>query len=150
MIALPKRSRPNINADINIVPYIDVMLVLLVIFMMTTPIIEQGMEVKLPEGPANVLDYSDGPQPTVITIDSKNRYFINSLVEINNENTDDIEPVSLTVIVNQVVARMNVYPDMAVVLRGDKSADYGILYSLMLQLKANGVDKVSFSSENPN
>jgi biopolymer transport protein TolR len=150
MIALPKRSRPNINADINIVPYIDVMLVLLVIFMMTTPIIEQGMEVKLPEGPANVLDYSDGPQPTVITIDSKNRYFINSLVEINNENTDDIEPVSLTIIVNQVVARMNVYPDMAVVLRGDKSADYGILYSLMLQLKANGVDKVSFSSENPN
>jgi biopolymer transport protein TolR len=150
MIALPKRSRPDINADINIVPYIDVMLVLLVIFMMTTPIIEQGMEVKLPEGPANVLDYSDGPQPTVITIDSKNRYFINSLVEINNENTDDIEPVSLTVIVNQVVARMNVYPDMAVVLRGDKSADYGILYSLMLQLKANGVDKVSFSSENPN
>ena len=150
MIALPKRSRPNINADINIVPYIDVMLVLLVIFMMTTPIIEQGMEVKLPEGPANVLDYSDGPQPTVITIDSKNRYFINSLVEINNEDTDDIEPVSLTVIVNQVVARMNVYPDMAVVLRGDKSADYGVLYSLMLQLKANGVDKVSFSSENPN
>jgi biopolymer transport protein TolR len=150
MIELPRRSRPATNADINIVPYIDVMLVLLVIFMMTTPIIEQGMEVKLPEGPAHVLDYSDGPQPTVITIDSKNRYFINSLVEINNEDTDDIEPVSLTVIVNQVVARMNVYPDMAVVLRGDKSADYGILYSLMLQLKANGVDKVSFSSENPN
>jgi len=150
MIELPRRSRPDIHADINIVPYIDVMLVLLVIFMMTTPIIEQGMEVKLPEGPANVLDYSDGLQPTVITIDSKNRYFINSLVEINNKNTGDIEPVSLTIIVNQVVARMNVYPDMAVVLRGDKSADYGILYSLMLQLKANGVDKVSFSSENPN
>ena len=150
MIALPKRSRPDINADINIVPYIDVMLVLLVIFMMTTPIIEQGMEVKLPEGPANVLDYSDGPQPTVITIDSKNRYFINSLVEINNENTDDIEPVSLTVIVNQVVARMNVYPDMAVVLRGDKSADYGTLFRLMSELKSKGIDKVSFSSKNPN
>ena len=150
MIELPRRSRPATNADINIVPYIDVMLVLLVIFMMTTPIIEQGIEIELPVSPANVLDYSDGPQPTVITIDSKNRYFINSLVEINNENTDDIEPVSLTIIVNQVVARMNVYPDMAVVLRGDKSADYGILYSLMLQLKANGVDKVSFSSENPN
>ena len=48
MIALPKRSRPATNADINIVPYIDVMLVLLVIFMMTTPIIEQGVEVDLP------------------------------------------------------------------------------------------------------
>jgi len=45
MIELPRRSRPDINADINIVPYIDVMLVLLVIFMMTTPIIEQGVEV---------------------------------------------------------------------------------------------------------
>ena len=44
MIELPKRARPDTNADINIVPYIDVMLVLLVIFMMTTPIIEQGME----------------------------------------------------------------------------------------------------------
>ena len=48
MIALPKRARPDTNADINIVPYIDVMLVLLVIFMMTTPIIEQGIEVDLP------------------------------------------------------------------------------------------------------
>jgi len=47
MIELPKRSRPDIHADINIVPYIDVMLVLLVIFMMTTPIIEQGVEVDL-------------------------------------------------------------------------------------------------------
>ena len=47
--------------------------------MMTTPIIEQGMEVKLPEGPANALDYSDGPQPTVITIDSKNRYLLYQL-----------------------------------------------------------------------
>ena len=49
MIALPKRARPDTNADINIVPYIDVMLVLLVIFMMTTPIIEQGIEVDLPK-----------------------------------------------------------------------------------------------------
>ena len=47
MIELPKRSRPDIHADINIVPYIDVMLVLLVIFMMTTPIIEQGVELSL-------------------------------------------------------------------------------------------------------
>jgi biopolymer transport protein TolR len=47
MITLPKRSRANIDANINIVPYIDVMLVLLVIFMMTTPIIEQGIEIDL-------------------------------------------------------------------------------------------------------
>ena len=73
MIALPKRSRPNINADINIVPYIDVMLVLLVIFMMTTPIIEQGVEVDLPpEGPAKMyLNILMEQQPTIITIDRR-------------------------------------------------------------------------------
>jgi biopolymer transport protein ExbD len=49
-----------------------------------------------------------------------------------------------------VIARMNIYPDMVVVLKGDKSSDYGTVYSLMLQLKSNGIDKVSFSSENPN
>ena len=150
MIELPKRARPATNADINIVPYIDVMLVLLVIFMMTTPIIEQGMEVNLPEGPATMLDYSDGPQPTVITVDDENRYYINSLLDAGIEEIGDTEPVSLTVVVNQVIARMNVYPDMVVVLKGDKSADYGTVYSLMLQLKVNGIDKVSFSSENPN
>ena len=71
MIALPKRARPATNADINIVPYIDVMLVLLVIFMMTTPIIEQGMEIDLPEGPTEPLNFSDGPQPTVISVTSE-------------------------------------------------------------------------------
>ena len=150
MIELPKRARPATNADINIVPYIDVMLVLLVIFMMTTPIIEQGMEVNLPEGPATMLDYSDGPQPTVITVDGENRYYINSLLDAGIEEIGDTEPVSLSVVVNQVIARMNIYPDMVVVLKGDKSADYGTVYSLMLQLKTNGIDKVSFSSENPN
>ena len=91
MIELPKRARPATNADINIVPYIDVMLVLLVIFMMTTPIIEQGMEVNLPEGPATMLDYSDGPQPTVITVDGENRYYINSLLDVGIEEVGDID-----------------------------------------------------------
>ncbi len=78
MIELPKRARPNIDAQINIVPYIDVMLVLLVIFMMTTPIIEQGIEVDLPSAEAEMVDFSEH-QPTVITIDKTGRYFINSL-----------------------------------------------------------------------
>jgi len=150
MIELPKRARPATNADINIVPYIDVMLVLLVIFMMTTPIIQQGMEVDLPEVPTETLNFSDGPQPTVITVTSDKKLYINSLLDVGIEEIGDTEPVSLSVVVNQVIARMNIYPDMVVVLKGDKSADYGTVYSLMLQLKANGIDKVSFSSENPN
>ena len=79
MIELPKRSRPDIHADINIVPYIDVMLVLLVIFMMTTPIIEQGVEVDLPSAPANVVDYQD-QTPSVISVDADGNYFINTKI----------------------------------------------------------------------
>ena len=97
-----------------------------------------------------MIDYSDGPRPTVISVDGENRYYINSLLDEGIEEIGDSEPVSLSVVVNQVIARMNVYPDMVVVLKGDKSSDYGTVYSLMLQLKANGIDKVSFSSENPN
>ena len=152
MIALPKRSRPIINADINIVPYIDVMLVLLVIFMMTTPIIEQGMEVDLPVGPATMLDYSDGPQPTVITVDGNNNYYINSFEDTGVEEIDVSDAVSLEYVVNMVIGRLSVegFRDMAIVLKGDKSADYGTLFRLMSELKSKGIDKVSFSSKNPN
>ena len=150
MIALPKRARPDTNADINIVPYIDVMLVLLVIFMMTTPIIEQGMEVELPKGPATPLDYSDGPQPTVISIDDNNIYYINSLLDDSMKQIGDTDPLKINDIVNRMIARMNENPNRAVVIKGDRSSDYGVVYNLMLELKSLGIDKVSFSSENPN
>ena len=150
MIELPKRARPDTNADINIVPYIDVMLVLLVIFMMTTPIIEQGMEVELPKGPATPIDYSDGPVPTVISIDDDNNYYINSLLDDSMEQIGETDPLGINDIVNRMIGRMNQNPNRAVVIKGDKSSDYGVVYNLMLELKSLGIDKVSFSSENPN
>ena len=89
MIELPKRSRPDIHADINIVPYIDVMLVLLVIFMMTTPIIEQGVEVDLPSAPASVVDYQD-QQPSIISVDVDGNYFINPMTSPGVEEIEDL------------------------------------------------------------
>ena len=79
MIELPKRSRPDIHADINIVPYIDVMLVLLVIFMMTTPIIEQGVEVDLPSAPATVLLIIVDQRLQSFQLDVDGNYYINSM-----------------------------------------------------------------------
>ena len=150
MIELPKRARPDTNADINIVPYIDVMLVLLVIFMMTTPIIEQGMEVELPEGPATMIDYSDGPRPTVISVDSENRYYINSLLDEGIEEIGDSEPVSLNVVVNQVLARREIWPDMQVFVRGDVEADFGKVLGVIAELEYKGIEKLGFMTENPN
>ena len=123
MIELPKRSRPDIHADINIVPYIDVMLVLLVIFMMTTPIIEQGVEVDLPSAPANTVDYQD-QTPSVISVDADGNYFINTMAGPGLEDSENYEPVSLNVAINQILARKEIYPDMQVFVRGDKKVEY--------------------------
>ena len=150
MIELPKRSRPDIHADINIVPYIDVMLVLLVIFMMTTPIIQQGMEVDLPQGPASALDFSDGTQPIVITVDKNNNYYLNSIFDEGTKEVDETKAVDLNFIVNEVYAKQQIWPEIAIILQGDKRAEYGTLFKLMSVLKSNGIDKVSFSSEDPN
>jgi biopolymer transport protein TolR len=149
MIELPSRSRPNVNADINIVPYIDVMLVLLVIFMMTTPIIEQGVEVDLPQTDANIVEYTKD-QPTVITIDKQGDYYINSLEDATAEMTEEGEKVSINIAVNRVIARLQIWPEMKVFVRGDKNVDYGSVVELMALLQQNGVDKVGIVTENPN
>ena len=149
MIELPSRSRPNVNADINIVPYIDVMLVLLVIFMMTTPIIEQGVEVDLPQTDANIVEYTKD-QPTVITIDKQGDYYINSLEDATAEITEEGEKVSINIAVNRVIARLQIWPEMKVFVRGDKNVDYGSVVELMALLQQNGVDKVGIVTENPN
>jgi len=150
MIELPRRSRPDIHADINIVPYIDVMLVLLVIFMMTTPIIQQGMEVDLPKGKATPMDFSDGQQPIVISVDRNNKYYLSSLFDESTKEVDETQSVSITYIVQELLAKQIVFPDIPIILAGDTKADYGALFRLMSELKANGVNKVSFSSEDPN
>ena len=149
MIELPKRARPDTNADINIVPYIDVMLVLLVIFMMTTPIIEQGIEVDLPEAPATMVEYED-QQPTVITIDKDGNYYINSMMDPGIEDPGNTKMVSLNVIVNQVLARREIWPDMQVFVRGDEDADYGKVLGVIAELEYKGIEKLGFMTENPN
>ena len=149
MIELPKRSRPATNADINIVPYIDVMLVLLVIFMMTTPIIEQGIEVDLPEAPATMVEYED-QQPTVITIDKDGNYYINSMMDPGIEDPGTTEVVSLNIVVNQVLARREIWPDMQVFVRGDVDADFGKVLGVIAELEYKGIEKLGFMTENPN
>ncbi len=149
MIELPSRSRPNVNADINIVPYIDVMLVLLVIFMMTTPIIEQGVEVELPQTDANIVEYTKD-QPTVITIDKQGDYYINSLEDATAEMTEEGEKVSINIAVNRVIARLQIWPEMKVFVRGDRNVDYGSVVELMAVLGRNGVEKVGIITETEN
>lgn len=144
MIELPQRTRPAIDAQINIVPYIDVMLVLLVIFMMTTPIIEQGIEVDLPTSEtAKAVDFTE-QQPTIVTIDRDGKYSINSL-----SAPLSAEHLPLGRIAARVQARMQRYPQMKVFVQGDEQAAYGKVIELMSFLQKNGVDKIGIVTESP-
>ena len=147
MIELPKRARPEIDAQINIVPYIDVMLVLLVIFMMTTPIIEQGIDVDLPAAEAQMVDFTE-QQPTIITINRAGEYFINSMADEGAEVSTG-ERLSLGRIAARVQARLQIFPQMKVFVRGDREVAYGSVISLMSFLQKNGVEKVGIVTESP-
>ena len=150
MIELPKRSRPDIHADINIVPYIDVMLVLLVIFMMTTPIIEQGVEVDLPTGEATTPEYVE--YRSVVTVNVEGNYYLNSM--LNNEGieeTDDLTAIDLQEAVNTIIARKRIYPEMQVFVRGDREVNFQQVMDIVTSLKQFEVlDKVGFMTANPN
>ncbi|BAS68064.1 protein TolR [Bathymodiolus septemdierum thioautotrophic gill symbiont] len=140
MITLPKRTRRDVDTHINIVPYIDVMLVLLVIFMMTTPIIEQGIEVDLPSGNSKSVDFSE-QEPSIITINRDGEYFINSMTG------DKPERLSAGKIAARVQARMQIFPTMKVFVRGDREVAYGAVIALMSFLQKNGVGKIGIVTE---
>ena len=134
-----------IDAQINIVPYIDVMLVLLVIFMMTTPIIEQGIDVDLPAAEAKIVDFTE-QQPTIITINRAGEYFINSMAD-ESIDVSSGEHLPLSRIAARVQARLQVFPQMKVFVRGDREVAYGSVIALMSFLQKNGVDKVGIVTE---
>jgi biopolymer transport protein TolR len=126
------------------------MLVLLVIFMMTTPIIEQGVEVDLPSAPANVVDYQE-QTPSVISVDADGNYFINTMAGPGVEDLENYEPVSLNVAINQILARKEIYPDMQVFVKGDKKVEYEKVIEIIAILKQySKIDKVGFMTDNPN
>ena len=151
MIELPKRTRPAIDAQINIVPYIDVMLVLLVIFMLATPIIQQGIEVDLPTAEAQAVDFSEHP-PIIITIDEKGDYFISSLDLFDDESAElsQGERFLPKTIAKIVKARMEELEQTKVFVKGDKNVPYGKVVEMMSLLQnEGGVGKIGVMTESP-
>ena len=134
-----KKHKPV--AEINVVPYIDVMLVLLIIFMITAPIIQQGVEIDLPQANANPLPPEQN-EPLVLSVSKTGEYFLNI--------GDDLDkPVSAQLVVNRVAAIIKYRPDTPVLVRGDYSVDYGSVTTAMVLLQNAGVDKVGLMTEQP-
>ncbi len=126
-------------SEINVVPYIDVMLVLLIIFMITAPLIQQGVEIQLPEASANPLP-PDQKEPVVLSVNSKGEYFLNI-----GDSKD--KPIATQDLVNRVAAVVKYRPDTPVLVRGDHAVDYGSVTNAMVLLQSAGVDKIGLMTD---
>jgi len=135
------RARGNRRAisDINVVPYIDVMLVLLIIFMITAPIVQQGVEVELPQATANSLP-PDDREPVILSVSKSGAYYLN--IGDNRE-----KPASDEEVIHRVAIVMKTHPETPVLVRGDTAVDYGAVTRAMVLLQSAGVAKVGLMTE---
>jgi len=135
-----QRVRRRKVAEINVVPYIDVMLVLLIIFMVTAPLITQGVKVDLPQAEAEPLDKDTKP-PLVASVDAQGRYYITL-------GSNDKEPLSAEEVATLVKAHLIVNPDTPVVVNGDGAVSYNAVIQLMVLLQTvAGVPSVGLMTD---
>ena len=133
------RFRKRRMSEINVVPYIDVMLVLLVIFMVTAPLLSQGVDVDLPEADAKVIDTKQ-QEPVIVSIDKNGKFYLNL-----GKNPD--KPIKAKDLVKKVSIVMRKRKQSTIYVRGDKKASYGEVVSVMALLQKAGVGNVGLMTD---
>ncbi len=134
-----ERKRRKLNADINVVPYIDVMMVLLVIFMITAPMMTQGVDVDLPVVGGDPVDNRD-QEPLIISVTATGEYFI-------DVGGDPMKAVSLQDVAERTGKILTTNPAKQVLVRGDKAVRYERVVELMARLQAVGAPSVGLVTE---
>ena len=135
-----KHRRRKPMGEINVVPYIDVTLVLLIIFMITTPMLQTGVEVDLPQAESAMVEQKEGEPPIVISIKEQGEYYINT----DGQNDERIEP---EVINDRVAVVLSNKPGTQVLISADKGVDYGTVVTVMAALKNAGVPTVGLMTK---
>ncbi|NKN34545.1 protein TolR [Marichromatium bheemlicum] len=128
------RSRRRLVAEINVVPYIDVMLVLLVIFMVTAPMITMGVKVNLPRAQAGAVTSESGDS-VVISVDQFGDYY----VDLGEEREQAVSEEALFERISKV---LNYAPQTPVLVKGDSAVDYGRVVNAMVIAQAAGAAEV--------
>ena len=136
---MAKAARRKTMSEINVVPYIDVMLVLLVIFMVTAPLMTQGIKVELPAADSEAIEVSDPDDFLVVSIDAEGRYFLN----IGEKET----PMSLETMALQTEKVVTAQPSIKVLIEGDQAVTYGYVMSAMDRLKNAGIEDVGLVTQ---
>jgi biopolymer transport protein TolR len=134
-MAFETRSQNSSISQINVVPLVDVMLVLLVIFMVTAPILQQGVSIELPQAKAGAL--SGEEEQLVVTVDKKGTIFLNDNV------------IALADLGAKLEAVTRLKPDKQVFLRADRSVSYGEVVQVMAAVKGAGVQSLGMITELP-
>jgi biopolymer transport protein TolR len=136
--------RRRLMGEINVVPYIDVMLVLLIIFMITAPLLTEGVKVQLPKAGARPIppEMMKDTKPIVLSIDEHARLFL-------NYNRPEDEPISAEKVEAEAAAVLRRAPETVVLVKGDYRVAYGEVVRAMTILQRAGADKVGFVTESP-
>ena len=133
-------QRRKLIGEINVVPYIDVMLVLLVIFMVTAPLLTQGVKVELPKAGAEPIDDVPNHPPLIVSVDAAGNLYI-------NVGDDEDEPVSGKDIVARTGAVLRNRPETPVLVKADRAVQYGFVIGAMVLLQQGGAEKVGFVTD---
>ena len=135
-----KKRKPM--GEINVVPFIDVMLVLLVVFMVTAPLLNQGIEVELPEANNEPLAIDENLETLVVSLTAQGDYFISV-----GATGEDRQPVTLETLGQQVSIITNANPTIQVLVEGDTEAGWGAMVNLITTLQVAGVANPNFITQ---
>lgn len=135
------RRRKKPMSEINVVPYIDVMLVLLIIFMITTPLLTEGVKVELPQASANPLP-ADDKKPLVVTVDQQGAFYL-SVGEHPKQSIDE------DTLVARAAAVLKHRPGTPVVIKGDREVPYEKVVRVMTLLQKAGAPSVGLMTKTP-
>lgn len=134
-----RKKKHALNAEINVVPYIDVMLVLLIIFMVTAPMLTQGVKLDLPQASADPVDASD-IEPMIVSVDLSGSYYI-------NVGGDDLTPLTAEDVETRIEKVLRSNPRKLILVRGDKDVTYQQIISLMTLIQGAGAPSVGLVTE---
>lgn len=135
-----RRGRRQV-AEINVVPYIDVMLVLLVIFMITAPLLQTGVEIDLPDAAATPIeDAGEATEPLILSVDAEGNWFL-------NVGEDPEAPLAREEVQRLASAVLRLNPNRRVLVAGDKSIDYGQIMQAMVTLQLSGAPEIGLMSD---
>ena len=142
---MKRKLRTKPVAEINVVPYIDVMLVLLVIFMITAPMLSQGVTVELPQANNQAIQSQD-KEPLIVSVNQQGDLFLN--LSDTPETPIDAQTLSIRVAAELALAKEQ-QKTLAILVKGDQGVTYGKVVTAMSLLKQAGADKVGLLTESP-